>query len=156
MINDAISLKGSIDAKYANFFLSLLEENKHNELLTDDLIKEFCSGTYEYPDEFSVTGMPDGWMDNEDRREVIQLLDRIENTLSHCLRQTYLNDHALLMKKDCDFNSVFPNLADSILFGLSDERQVIEIEMFLNCWNLLKRVCETNQSIWEETINSVS
>lgn len=156
MINDSISLKGSIDAKYANFVLSLLEENKQNELLTDELVNEFCSGSYDYPDEFSVTGVPEGWQDKEDWYEVFHLLKRIEETLSRCLRKTYYNDPDCPMESDSNFNSVFPNLADSILFGISDDREVIEIEMFLNCWNLLKRVCETNQSIWEETLNSTT
>lgn len=133
MINDAISLKGSIDAKYANFFLSLIEENKHDLLITSELVHEFCSGTYEYPDEFSVTGVPDGWTDKEDWYEVFHMFKHIGDNLSRCLRKTYYSDAAFPMEKDSNFNSVFPNLADSILFGFRDDREVIEIEMSLNC-----------------------
>jgi hypothetical protein len=154
MINDAITLKGCIDTKYANFFLSLLEENKHNSLITKDLVQEFCSGSYDYPDEFIVTGIPKGWTENQDWYEVFHLLKDIQKTLSFYLRKTYYNDAVCPMETDSSFKSVFTDISEAFIFGLSDKRPTIEIEMYLNCWNLLKRVCEIHKSNWQESLYS--
>ena len=154
MINDAITLKGSIDTKYANFLLSLLEENKHNSLITKDLVQEFCSGSYDYPDEFIAIGIPDGWTENQDWNEVFHLLKNIQKTLSFYLRKTYYNDAVYPMESDSSFNSVFADIAEELTFGLRDKRPTIEIQMRLNCWNLLKRVCEIHKSHWRESLYS--
>ncbi len=154
MITESIQLKGCVDAKYANFFLSLLEEHQHNSLLTDEIVQDFCFGGYDYPDEFSITGIPEGWVDSQNRNEVYHQLKDIEVTLSHYLRQTWHNDAIYPMHIDVNFSSVFDDSIESLLFSGRDEnRPKIEIEMSLNRWNLLKRICKTHQSNWEETLN---
>lgn len=153
MIIDSTYLTGNIDAKYANFFLSILENKKHNELLSDTLIQEFSSGSYDYPDEFSVTGIPSGWESREDWSEVFHLLKRIEETLSHHLRKTYYNDAVLPMENDSNFNSVFESMFESMFpVLLESSRQQIQITMPLKCWNLLKKICEIQQPDWEKNI----
>lgn len=154
MITESIQLKGCVDAKYANFFLSLLEKHEHSSLLTDEIVQDFCIGGYDYPDEFSVTGIPAGWIDSQNKNEVFHQLKDIETTLSHYLRKTWHNDAIYPMDIDTNFSSVFNDSIESMLFlGTDTSRPKIEIEMSLNSWNLLKRICRTHQSNWEKTLN---
>ena len=114
MITESIQLKGCVDAKYANFFLSLLEKHEHSSLLTDEIVQDFCIGGYDYPDEFSVTGIPAGWIDSQNKNEVFHQLKDIETTLSHYLRKTWHNDAIYPMDIDTNFSSVF-NLLDRVV-----------------------------------------
>jgi hypothetical protein len=151
LIDKFNELTGEVDVLYANFVLSLLEDNRYRELLTSEIIEEFSDGVYDY-DALMGQNADMGFYGNEDYNCVSQKLKCIKNILSDYLRITSHRSAEFEMAKDIDFKSVMLVTKNEFLlkndFDFWHKRKRISMKLKLEEWQLLNRIKDVHESSW--------
>lgn len=151
MIDKFDKLNGEVDVLYANFFLSLLEDNRYRELLTNKIIGEFSDGVYDSDGRMGQEAEI-SFNATEDYNCVLNKLKNIQNTLSHHLRITSHHDAEFPMAKDINFKSVMLVTKNEFLlkndFHFWRTRKRISIELKLEEWALLNKIKDAHESSW--------
>jgi len=145
-------LSGNIDALYANFFLSLLENNLHHELLTTEIIEEFRDGNYDF-DGLMDQKPPHDFYKSQDYFSVFHKLKSIEETLSHHIRSTWHHVAEFPMTSNLNFKSVMPEPIDTFTWDTDETRTKVKIELQLEEWQLIRRVKDVHALTWNKSLD---
>jgi hypothetical protein len=144
-------LSGKVDSLYANFFLSLLENNLHHELLTTEIIDEFRDGNYDF--DGPMDQIPQDFYKSQDYFSVFHQLKSIQDTLSHHIRSTWHHVADFPMTSDLNFKSVMPNPIDTLFWDTDETRKKVQIEFKLDEWQLLRRIKDVHGSTWRKSLD---
>ncbi len=152
MIEKHHRLSGKVDALYANFFLSLLENNCHNELLTTEIIDEFRDGDYDFDGLMGRKPSQDFYK-SQDYFSVFHQLKSIQDNLSHHIRSTWHHVAEFPMTSDLNFKGVMPELIDPFTWDTDETRDKVQIELKLDEWQLLRRIKDVHESTWRKSLD---